>query len=119
MFNAEVNRKLDLLIRLVARVLALTEDEREELMALQPEVQDLVDKVAANSNAVQAATQALQAEAKQIADLQAQIAGITPGAPIDAEDLQAIKDAASKLADTNSALQTAVPQNAPPAPPAS
>jgi hypothetical protein len=114
MFNAEINRKLDLITRLLVRLLHLVENEGEYLMALQPEVQALVDQVTANTNSAQAAQAALKAEADQITALQAQIAGISPGAPIDAEDLQAIKDATAQLQQTNAAMQTAVPANTPP-----
>jgi|SRR5881394_1792051 len=114
---SQIDRKLDLIIRLLAGLHFKANLERKELMALQPEVQDLIDKVAANTNAAQAAADALKAEQAQIADLQAQIANIVPGQPIDAEDLAAIKDAAAKLGETNVALQTAVPANTPAAPP--
>ncbi len=87
-------------------------------MALQADVQKLVDAVTANTNAVQAAIAGLQAEATQIAALQAQVAALTPGQPVDAEDLTAIQSAVSTLAATNQSLQTAVPANVPPpAPP--
>jgi len=82
-------------------------------MALQADVQALVDAVTANTNAVQAAIAGLQAEAKQIADLQAQLAAIVPGQPVDAEDLASIQKAVTDLGATNTALQTAVPANVP------
>lgn len=83
-------------------------------MSLQPAVQDLIDKVTANTNAVQAAVAGLAAEAKQISDLQAQIAALQPGQPVDAEDLAAITAAAAQLGETNAALATAVPANVTP-----
>lgn len=84
---------------------------KEMIMALQADVQALVDQVAANTSAVQGAIAGLQAEAAQIAALQAQIAALPPNAPIDAEDLAAIQTAVTNLKDTNAALQTAVPAN--------
>jgi len=82
-------------------------------MALDAQVQRLVDAVAANTNAVKSAQDALALEANQIADLKAQIAAIQPGQAIDAEDLAAITKAADDLQATNTALQAAVPQNTP------
>ena len=84
-------------------------------MALQPQVQALIDTVTANTNAVTAAIAGFQGEQtqitalqKQVADLQAQIAS---GTPIDAEDLAAISKAVTDLQTTNTALQAAVPAN--------
>ena len=85
------------------------------LMSLTPQVQTLVDEVTANTNAVQAALAGLAAEATQITALQAQIAALQPGQPIDAEDLAAITKAVADLGSTNTALTTAVPANVPPA----
>lgn len=87
------------------------------LMALTPAVQTLVDEVAANGNAVQAALAGLAAEATQIAALQAQIAALTPGQAVDQADLDAINKAVADLGATNTALTTAVPANVPPATP--
>lgn len=89
----------------------------ETLMALSPQVQALVDDVTANTDAVNAALAGLAAEAKQISDLQAQIAAIQPGQPIDADDLAAITAAASQLGQTNTALTAAIPANVQPATP--
>lgn len=85
----------------------------DALMSLQPAVQKLIDQVTANTNAVQAALAGLAAEATQIAALQAQIAALTPGQPIDQEDLDAITKAAADLGATNTALTAAVPANVP------
>lgn len=90
---------------------------RNTLMGLQADVQKLIDEVAANSSLAQASNQALQIQSKQITDLQTQIGTLQAGAPIDAEDLAAIQKAVSDLAETNTALQTAVPA-VPPAEPA-
>ena len=78
-------------------------------MALSPEVQKLIDNVAANTSAVQSAIAGLKVEQTQIADLQTQITALQPGQPIDAEDLAAITKAADDLGATNAALQVAVP----------
>ena len=80
-------------------------------MALQADVQALVDAVTANTSAVAAAVAGLQAEAAQITALQAQLAAIVPGAPVDAADLTAIQGAVSTLQATNTSLQAAVPAN--------
>lgn len=111
--NAEINSKLDLIIRLIARVLALTIDERKELMALQPEVQDLIDSVTNNTNLVASLKQASDAQGARITSLEAQLAAIVPGQAIDAEDLQAIKDEVAALKATNDSITTAVPANTP------
>lgn len=86
-------------------------EKMEAIMALSPQVQALVDAVAANTSAVKAATDGLALEATQIADLKAQIAAITPGQAIDQEDLDAITKAVADLSATNTALQSAVPAN--------
>jgi hypothetical protein len=108
MSQTEINRKLDLHTRLLARLLCLTGDTS---MALSADVQKLIDGVAQNRNLALANGQALQIQEKQIADLKAQLAGIQPGQPIDAEDLTAIQKAVTDLADTNTQLQSAVPAN--------
>lgn len=109
--DRELGEKFDHLIRLLEQPNHL----KGMIMALQADVQHLVDQVAANTSAVAAAASALEVEAKQIADLQAQLAAIIPGDPIDAEDLAAIKTAADQLQQTNIQLQAAVPANATPA----
>lgn len=97
-------------------------------MALQADVQKLVDAVAANTDAVASAVAGLKAEQTQIAaqatqikDLQDQLAALTPGQPIDSEDLAAIQKTVTDLAannatlgETNTSLQTAVPTNVKP-----
>ena len=83
----------------------------ETLMSLSPQVQTLVDEVAANTSAVQAALAGLAAEATQITALQAQIAALQPGQPIDQEDLDALTKAGADLGATNTALTVAVPAN--------
>ena len=87
----------------------------ETLMSLSPQVQTLVDEVTANTNAVQAALAGLAAEATQITALQAQIAALPAGQPIDQADLDAITKAVTDLGATNTALTAAVPANVPPA----
>lgn len=98
-------------------MLLLLLSQLEAIMALNAQVQALVDAVAANKNGVKAALDGLAAEATQISALQAQIAALTPGQPIDADDLAAITQAVTDLGDTNSQLQTAVPANVQPAAP--
>jgi phage I-like protein len=103
---------------MLAHIINNQERLEKFIMALQPQVQTLIDTVTANTNAVQAAIAGLAAEATQIAaltaqvaDLQAQLAG---GTPIDAEDLAAIGTAVTTLQATNAALTTAVPANVQP-----
>jgi hypothetical protein len=82
-------------------------------MALDQNVQTLIDEVANNSNLVASAIAGLKVESDQITALQAQIAAIPPSQPIDAEDLAALQKAVGDLKDTNAQLQTAVPASIP------
>jgi len=61
------------------------------LMAIDQNVQELINQVANNSSLVASVVAALKLESDQITALQAQIASITPGQPVDAEDLAAIQ----------------------------
>ncbi len=83
------------------------------LMALDQNVQDLIDAVAADTSLVASVVAGQKIEAdmiaalqKQVADLEAQIAA---GAAIDPADLAAITKAVSDLKDANTALAAAVP----------
>ena len=89
----------------------------EKLMSISPQVQALIDQVTTNTNAVTAAIAGLKAEQEQITALQAQLAAVQPGQPIDADDLAAINQAVADLGATNTALATAVPANVPAASP--
>jgi hypothetical protein len=101
------------------RILRAIRNQRKLLMSLQADVQKLVDDVAANKNLAQSAIAALQLNGSQIADLKAQVVALgsqlASGKPVDDEDLVAIHQAVQDMADTNAALQTAVPANTPPA----
>jgi predicted nucleic acid-binding Zn-ribbon protein len=86
---------------------------KEMIMSLQPEVQALVDAVAANNTAIAAAvTEITSVEgkvtdlSKQVADLQAQLAG---GKPVDAEDLAAIVQATTDIGAGMASLKGAMP----------
>jgi hypothetical protein len=97
------------------RIIRAIRNQRKLLMSLQADVQKLVDDVAANKNLAQSAIAALQLNGSQIADLKAQVAALgsqlASGKPVDDEDLAAIHQAVQDMADTNAALQTAVPAN--------
>ena len=80
-------------------------------MSLTAEVRALVDQVAANTSAEASAAAAEKQLATQIADLQAQIAAIVPGAAISPEDLAAIVASTSSLKDSMTALVGAIPAN--------
>lgn len=105
---AEINRKLDLHTRLLARLL---NHVGKNHMALSKEVQDLVDQVTANRNFAQSADQALGVMELQIKNLTDQLGSLQAGQSMNDEDVAAIKKAAQDLADTNTALQQAVPAN--------
>lgn len=85
-------------------------------MALQADVQRMIDAVTANTSAVKAAEAGLQAQGKQIDDLKGQIAGLQAGQVITPDDLQALRAATDQLSQTNTELQTAVPANTPEGP---
>lgn len=108
MFLAEINRKLDLHTRLLARLLRHVGTSH---MALSADVQKLIDTVAQNRNFAQSADQALGVMELMIKNLKDQISGLQPGQPIDADDLAAIQKATADLSDTNTQLQAAVPSN--------
>lgn len=105
---AEINRKLDLHTRLLARLLS---HEGMHSMALSADVQRLVDQVAANRNFAQSADQALGIMEQQIKNLTDQLGSVQAGVALNADDVAAIKKAAQDLSDTNTALQAAVPAN--------
>ncbi len=89
------------------------------LMALDTNVQELINQVANNNSLVGSVVAGLKVESDQITALQAQVAALTAqigsagSAPIDPEDLAAITKAVSDLKDTNTQLQTAVPASTP------
>jgi len=76
-------------------------------------VQELINQVANNSSLVASVIAGLKVESDQITALQAQIAGMTPGQPVDAEDLAAIQKAVTDLQATNTALGQAIPASTP------
>ncbi len=90
--------------------------ERRILMALQADVQRLIDAVTANTSAAKSAEQALQAQGKQIDDLKAAIAGLQAGQVIGPDDLQTLRAGIDQLSATNTELQSAVPANTPEGP---
>jgi len=73
---------------------------KEILMSLTPEVQALVSEVAASKAATHSAVAKLGELGVQIGDLTAKLAAIVPAAPIDAEDLEAIKAATASLGES-------------------
>jgi hypothetical protein len=85
--------------------------ERNILMAIQADVQKLIDEVAQNKDLVTSVAQALQVQGKQIDDLKAQITGLQAGQVLTVDDLTAIQGAVTQLGETNTALQTATPAN--------
>lgn len=77
-------------------------------MSLAPEVQALLDQVAASKTAADQAVAKLNELDTELAALHAQIAAIEPSAPIDAEDLAAIKDATASLSSAVSEITAAL-----------
>ncbi len=92
--------------------------ERNLLMALQADVQKLVDEIAANSDLAKSNEAAIGLLGTQITDLQAKINALQAGQVLTAEDLTAIQGAVTTLGETNAGLKTAVPASTPAAPPA-
>ena len=101
------------LIEQVADYINTPTTERKLLMALQADVQKLVDEVKQNTDLVTSVNQALQTQGKQIDDLKTQISGFQAGQVLTVEDLNAIQGAVAQLGETNTELQTAVPANTP------
>ncbi len=91
--------------------------ERRLLMALNANVQKLIDDVARNADLSKSILAAQDIQAKQLADLKAQLASIVPGQPIDDENLSAINATVATIEQTNAALATAIPASAGPATP--
>src|SRR5437762_814290 len=83
--------------------------ERNMLMALNAQVQRLVDEVRKNTDLLQAHRAAEDIRSKQMDDLKAQISTLSAGATVDAENLAEINKAADQLTETNAALAEAVP----------
>ena len=102
-----------LLIEEVASYIRTPTTERKLLMALQADVQKLVDEIRQNKDLVTSVAQALQTQGKQIDDLKATVAGFQAGQVLTVEDLNAIQGGVGQLAETNTALQTATPANTP------
>jgi len=90
---------------------------KEMIMALSASVQRLVDEVAA-SKSIQASSSAAMTElVTQSANLSKQIADlVAAGTAMSAEDMAAIDQASTDLAEAAVALQAAIPVNVPPAP---
>lgn len=83
---------------------------KEIIMSLQPEVQALVTAVQANAEADVTVAAALTDLETQVVDLKAQLAAvISPGAPIDPEDLAAIVAATDTLNTSVAAVRAALP----------
>ena len=84
-------------------------------MALQADVQKLVDEVAANSSLVKSVEAASGVLSTQITDLKNQVSALQAGQVLTAEDLTAIQASVATLGETNTELQAAVPANTAPA----
>jgi len=87
--------------------------ERNILMAIQADVQKMLDEIAQNKDLVTSVVQGLQVQSKQITDLQTTVAGLQAGQVLTVDDLTAIKSGVTSLGETNTVLQTAVPANTP------
>ncbi len=83
--------------------------ERNLLMALNAQVQRLIDEVKKNSDLIQSHRAAEDIRSKQLNDLKAQISTLTAGGTVDAENLAEINKAVDQLVETNAALTDAVP----------
>ncbi len=83
--------------------------ERNMLMALNAQVQRLVDEVRKNTDLLQAHRAAEDIRSRQLDDLKAQVSTLTAGSVVDAENLAEIKKTADQLTETNAALAEAVP----------
>lgn len=82
-------------------------------MALQADVQRLVDEVKENNDLAKSNSQALQIQGGQIDELKTQLKGLQAGQVLTAEDLAAIKKSADDLSETNTLLQDATLKNTP------
>ena len=102
-----------LLIKQVSDYINTPTTERKLLMALQADVQKLVDEIKQNKDLVTSVAQALQVQGKQISDLQATVTGFQAGQVLTIDDLTAIQGGVAQLAETNTELQTAAPANTP------
>lgn len=91
---------------------------KELIMPLQPEVQALVDQIAANTSAEASSAAALTVLGGQIATLEAKLGAVVPGAPVDAENLAAIVAQTALLKSSLEALVPAIPANTTPDTPA-
>ena len=81
-------------------------------LMMDPRIQKALDDIAATRSLEQSAAAALALQASQIADMQKQIADIKAKSDVaTSADLDALAAAADGLAETNAALQTAVPDN--------
>lgn len=86
-------------------------------MALNANVQKLVDDVAKNSDVSKSILAAQDVLSAQIADLKTQLGAIQPGQAIDDEDLAAINASIATLEQTNTALGNAIPASTSAGPP--
>jgi uncharacterized phage infection (PIP) family protein YhgE len=85
----------------------------ELIMAISPQVQSVLDAIAANTNLVTAVDAALKAEATQITGLQNQVKAlqdqIAAGGTLSADDIAGLAAGLQQLSDTNTKLQSDVP----------
>lgn len=87
-------------------------------MALNSDVQDLLDSTAKNKSLVASLVSGFQALKLANDALQAQLSAMPAASQIDDEDLNAIKAAANDLHDAISQASTAITANTSSAPPA-
>lgn len=103
------------------RRLLLQSRERERrieeylIMALQPEVQALLDAVAVQGDAIMGATGHLTELEAHVVDLDAKLAAVQPNVPIDAEDLAAIVAVTGTITNSIANIKSAMPQPVAPA----
>lgn len=80
-------------------------------MTISAEVQGLLDQARVTQSLVKSVDLGLKAQGVQISDLQAQIAALKAGAPLNPDDKAALVEAASDLSDANTTLQSDIPAN--------
>ncbi len=94
-------------------IIARLKHLEKAIMAISPQVQSVLDAIAANSSLVASVDAGFKAEAKQITDLQTQVAAlqaqIAAGNTLSADDIAALAAGLQQLGDTNAKLQTDVP----------
>jgi hypothetical protein len=112
-------QQFETLLNLINYNISITETIMEQIMALRPEVQALVDADTAMGTAIAASVAQMTNLAASVTALQSEVTALqNQSGVIDATDLQGIVNATNTIQQQTAALQTVLPTPLPVATPA-